>query len=127
MGYMGRLVDCQTRVEEQLREEGLNNVRIITLPPTDVLAKIEDGSIPVAEHDFVLLDAAPREVIFEPIISRLGANSFLAVDDWDHYRYAEIRQRGRPKPEFEFTDFAAFNFSVSSLAIFRGQGESRTQ
>ena len=116
-----------SRVEEELREEGLNNVRIITVLPTDVLAKIQDGSIPVAEHDFVLLDATPREVILEPIISRLGAKSFLAVDNWDRYHYAEFRQRGCPKPEIEFTDFAPYNFSVSSLAIFRDQGESRTQ
>jgi hypothetical protein len=73
-------------------------------------------TVPDGTFDLILLDDEPREAIFEDLFNRVNTFGYLVVDNWDWPRYDNLRQRYRPN--HVFTDFAPYQFSVSSCAAF---------
>lgn len=68
------------------------------------------------EYDVVLLDAPPREALVLPLLAGMRRGALLLVDNWDLPKFDVVRSA--VTPERVLTDFAPYNFAVSSLAIF---------
>ena len=81
-------------------------VRLLDVMPGDV----------AGIYDLALLDDEPREAVFDRMLTAVRKGGVLMVDNWDWPRFDEIRRQHRPARVF--TDFAPYNFSVSTTAIF---------
>lgn len=82
--------------------------------PVRLLDRLPDDT--AATYDIALLDDEPREAVFEQMLAAVRPGGVLVVDNWDWPRFDAIRRQHQPTRVY--TDFAPYNFSVSSTAFF---------